>query len=69
MKKDVAVESIVKEWIENMPEGVRELLFVEKCTLQIEGYEEGDRNTTHWRYRRVEVVVDDGSDEKLILSF
>lgn len=69
MKKDVAVENIVKEWIENMPEGVRELLFVEKCTLQIEGYEEGDRNATHWRYRRVEVVVDDGSDEKLILSF
>jgi hypothetical protein len=69
MKKDVAVESIVKEWIENMPKGVRDLLFVEKCTLQIEGYEEGDRNVTHWRYRRVEVVVDDGSDEKLILSF
>ena len=69
MKKDVAVESIVKEWIENMPKGVRDLLFVEKCTLQIEGYEEGDRNVSHWRYRRVEVVVDDGSDEKLILSF
>ena len=69
MKKDVAVESIVKEWIENMPKGVRDLLFVEKCTLQIEGYEEGDRNVTHWRYKRVEVVVDDGSDEKLILSF
>lgn len=69
MKKDVAVESIVKEWIENMPKGVRDLLFVEKCTLQIEGYEEGDRNVTHWRYKWVEVVVDDGSDEKLILSF
>jgi len=68
MKKDVAVESIVKEWIENMPKGVRDLLFVENCTLQIEGYEEGDRNVTHWRYKRVEVVVDDG-DEKLILSF
>ena len=69
MKKDVAVENIVKEWIENMPKGVRDLLFLQKCTLQIEGYEEGDRNVTHWRYNRVEVVVDDGSDEKLILSF
>jgi len=69
MKKDVAVENFIKEWIENMPKGVRDLLFVEKCTLQIGGYEEGDRNVSHWRYRRVEVVVDDGSDEKLILSF
>lgn len=69
MKKDVAVESIVREWVENMPKGVRDLLFVEECTLQIEGYEVNDKNVTNWGYNLVKVVVDDGSDEKLILSF
>ncbi len=69
MQKDVAVENAVKAWIENMPKVVRDLLFVECCSLQIEGNIEGDRNVTHWRYERVDVVVDDGSKEKLMLSF
>lgn len=68
MKKDVTVENAVKEWVGNMPKVIRDLLFVESCTLQLEGYIEGDRNITHWRYERIEVVIDDG-DEKLNLFF